>query len=91
MISYKIKSLSNISLKGLTRLEESSQCSLDESCEEPDGILIRSTKLDKEVLKDSLKAISRAGVGVNNVPVDECTEKGIVVFYTPGANANAVK
>ncbi len=91
MISYKIKPLSNISFKGLARLEESSQCSLDESCEEPDGILIRSTKLDKEVLKDSLKAISRAGVGVNNVPVDECTEKGIVVFNTPGANANAVK
>ena len=91
MISYKIKSLSNISLKGLARLEKSSQCSLDESCEEPDGILIRSTKLDKEVLKDSLKAISRAGVGINNVPVDKCTEKGIVVFNTPGANANAVK
>jgi len=91
MISYKIKSLSNISFKGLARLEESSQCSLDESCEQPDGILIRSTKLDKEVLKDSLKAISRAGVGINNIPVDKCSEKGIVVFNTPGANANAVK
>ena len=59
--------------------------------DDPEGILIRSTKMDRSNLNDSLLAISRAGAGVNNIPVKECTEKGIVVFNTPGANANAVK
>ena len=90
MTKYKIKSLSNISPKGLARLENTS-CSLVNSFEDPDGILIRSVAIDRAALKASLKAISRAGVGVNNIPVDLCTKKGIVVFNTPGANANAVK
>ena len=90
MTKYKIKSLSNISPKGLARLENTS-CSLVNSFEDPDGILIRSVAIDRAALKGSLKAISRAGVGVNNIPVDLCTKKGIVVFNTPGANANAVK
>ena len=90
MINYTIKSLSKISPKGLARLENTA-CSLVDSSEEPDGILIRSQVFVKADIKDSLKAISRAGVGVNNIPIDLCTEKGIVVFNTPGANANAVK
>ena len=90
MTKYKIKTLSNISPKGLEVLSNSS-CVLDENEEDPDGVLIRSTKLSPGNLNLSLKAISRAGVGVNNIPLDDCTERGIVVFNTPGANANAVK
>ena len=90
MTKYKIKTLSNISPKGLEVLSNSS-CVLDENNKDPDGVLIRSTKLHPRNLNLSLKAISRAGVGVNNIPLDDCTERGIVVFNTPGANANAVK
>ena len=90
MTKYKIKTLSNISPKGLEVLSNSS-CVLDENNKDPDGVLIRSTKLNPRNLDLSLKAISRAGVGVNNIPLDDCTERGIVVFNTPGANANAVK
>ena len=68
-----------------------SSCSIDDDCKDPDGILIRSTKLEKTYLNNTLKAISRAGAGFNNIPIDICSEKGIVVFNTPGANANAVK
>ena len=63
----------------------------EETIENPDGVLVRSTKLSSDDLSTNLKAISRAGAGVNNIPIDECTEQGIVVFNTPGANANAVK
>jgi len=56
----------------------------------PEGILVRSADMHKMVLPDSLLAIARAGAGVNNIPLPECTKKGIVVFNTPGANANAV-
>ena len=90
MQEYLVKPLSNIAKVGLDKLEGTS-CDLNESTSEPDGVLVRSTKLSSEDLTDNLKAISRAGAGVNNIPVDECTEKGIVVFNTPGANANAVK
>ena len=90
MSDYKIKTLSSISARGLEVLTNTS-CVLDEACQDPDGLLIRSTKLNKVSLSKSLKAISRAGVGVNNIPVDLCTQKGVVVFNTPGANANAVK
>ena len=90
MVKYKIKTLSNISSKGLMALSQSS-CSIDDDCKDPDGILIRSTKLEKTYLNNTLKAISRAGAGFNNIPIDACSEKGIVVFNTPGANANAVK
>ena len=90
MVKYKIKTLSNISSKGLMALSQSS-CSIDDDCKDPDGILIRSTKLEKTYLNNNLKAISRAGAGFNNIPIDACSEKGIVVFNTPGANANAVK
>lgn len=58
---------------------------------EPDAVVLRSFKLHDEPIAASVKAIARAGAGVNNIPVDQCSEKGIVVFNTPGANANAVK
>lgn len=56
----------------------------------PDGILVRSASMHDMDLPDSLLAIARAGAGTNNIPIDECTRRGIVVFNTPGANANAV-
>jgi len=90
MTNYQVKPYSNIAKIGLDKLE-GTDCSLDGSSDSPDGILIRSTKLVEDDIKDGLKAISRAGAGVNNIPIDLCTDKGIVVFNTPGANANAVK
>ena len=90
MANYHIKPYSNIAKIGLDKLD-GTECSLNDNSESPDGILIRSTKLAEGDLNEGLKAISRAGVGVNNLPIDVCTKKGIVVFNTPGANANAVK
>ena len=90
MHQYKVKPLSNIAKIGLDKLE-GTDCSLEESIGNPDGVLVRSTKITPEDLNSELKAISRAGAGVNNIPVDTCTDQGIVVFNTPGANANAVK
>ena len=90
MSNYQVKPYSNIAKVGLEKLE-GTQCSLNEDSVSPDGILIRSTNLSKSDLNDDLKANSRAGAGVNNIPIDLCTEKGVVVFNTPGANANAVK
>ena len=57
----------------------------------PDGIMLRSFNMHEYPLNDELLAVARAGAGTNNIPIDKCTEKGIVVFNTPGANANAVK
>ena len=65
--------------------------SVSEEENDPDAIILRSYKLPVDELNNSLKAVARAGAGFNNVPVKECSEKGIVVFNTPGANANAVK
>lgn len=62
-----------------------------DSVEQPDGIMLRSYAMHDYPLSDDLLAVARAGAGVNNIPVSQCTEKGIVVFNTPGANANAVK
>ena len=90
MAEYKVKTLSKISPKGLDLLSETT-CVLDEGTKDPDGVLVRSTKLSESSLNHSLKAISRAGAGVNNIPIDLCTERGVVVFNTPGANSNAVK
>ena len=90
MSEHKIKTLSNISPIGIDALSNTA-CVLDEESKDPDGVLVRSTKLNKSHLNQSLKAISRAGGGVNNIPIDLCSERGIVVFNTPGANANAVK
>lgn len=89
-MSYKIKTLNNISPSGLSLLDRNYyDCSGEE--ENPQGILLRSADMHSMELPTSLMAIARAGAGVNNIPVEACTEKGIVVFNTPGANANAVK
>ena len=62
-----------------------------DKAENPEGIILRSFQMHDYPLGDALLAVARAGAGVNNIPIDKCTEKGIVVFNTPGANANAVK
>lgn len=87
---YKIQTLNNISEKGLELLPKDTY-EVSNDCTNPDGILVRSAKMHGMELPASLKAIARAGAGVNNIPVEECSEKGIVVFNTPGANANGVK
>lgn len=85
----KIYTLNKISSKGL---EGFGQCyEVQESLQDADAILVRSAKMHELELPKSVKAIARAGAGVNNIPIDACTQKGIVVFNTPGANANAVK
>lgn len=86
---YQILTLNNISPCGLELLTDRYTCG--ESQPAPDGILVRSAAMHDMELAPSVKAIARAGVGVNNIPVEACAEKGIVVFNTPGANANAVK
>lgn len=86
---FKISTLNKISSKGLDLLDE--KYTLTENIEEADGILVRSQDMNSMELSSNLKAVARAGAGVNNIPLDKCAEKGIVVFNTPGANANAVK
>ncbi len=66
-------------------------CNVGENVENPEGLLLRSADIHDVVFPESLLAIARAGAGYNNIPVDECAEKGIVVFNSPGANAEAVK
>lgn len=85
---YKIKTLDKIDQKGLDLLNKNYTI-VDE--DEVDAILLRSHKMHDMELPESLKAIGRAGAGVNNIPIEKCAEKGIVVFNTPGANANGVK
>ena len=85
---YNILKLNKIAAVGTDRLGENYNC-VDE-CANPDGILVRSANMHEMELPDSLLAIARAGAGVNNIPLDKCSERGIVVFNTPGANANAV-
>jgi len=87
---HKILTLNKIAECGLDELS-GGQFDVSEDVKNPDGILVRSYVLPQEELNDDLKAIARAGAGVNNIPVENCAEKGIVVFNTPGANANAVK
>ena len=86
---YRIDLLNKISKKGLNLFTEKYEHGTDIS--NPDGILVRSKEMKDMTLPSSLKAIARAGAGVNNIPIDKCSEKGIVVFNTPGANANGVK
>lgn len=85
----KIKLLNKISPVGLDLFEGKYQ--VGEEMDNEDGILVRSASLHEYPLNPNLKAIARAGAGVNNIPLDKCSEEGIVVFNTPGANANAVK
>ncbi len=86
---YQIQTLNKISKKGLARLGDNFTCA--DEIENPNGIILRSFKMHDMELPASLRAVARAGAGVNNIPIDKCTENGIVVFNTPGANANAVK
>jgi len=86
----KIRTYNNIAEKGLN-IFPAEYYDISPSCPAPDAILLRSHKLHNETLPDSVLAIARAGAGVNNIPVSDYTPQGIVVFNTPGANANAVK
>lgn len=85
----KIKTYNKISKKGTTLFPQNYEVSDGVTGE--DAILVRSASLLELAFDENLKAIARAGAGVNNIPIDACSEKGIVVFNTPGANANAVK
>ena len=85
---YQILKLNKIAAVGTDRLGENYHCA--DECASPDGILVRSASMHDMELPESLLAIARAGAGVNNIPLDKCTERGICVFNTPGANANAV-
>lgn len=85
-----IKTLNNIAERGLNVFNKNGFL-VDNGSENPDAILVRSFNMHSLEFGENLKAIARAGAGVNNIPVDRCTEQGIVVFNTPGANANAVK
>ncbi|MCF6324110.1 MAG: phosphoglycerate dehydrogenase [Gammaproteobacteria bacterium] len=87
---YKVQTLNNISDLGLKRLPLG-QYTVDDEVAEPDAILVRSTRMHDMPLSDSLKAIGRAGAGVNNIPLEAMTKRGVAVFNSPGANANAVK
>lgn len=87
---YKIQTLNKIDPQGLQNFP-ASLYEVGDSVENPDAIVLRSFKMFDMELPSSLKAVARAGAGVNNIPTEKCTEKGIVVFNTPGANANAVK
>ena len=87
---YKIRTYNAISVKGLDRFPRA-QFEVGSDVAHPDAFLLRSQKLHDESVPDTLLAAARAGAGVNNIPVVEYGKKGIVVFNTPGANANAVK
>jgi D-3-phosphoglycerate dehydrogenase / 2-oxoglutarate reductase len=87
---YRILTLNNISARGLERLP-SELYEVGPGIAEPDAILVRSAELDAAAIPASVRAIARAGAGVNNIPVAEMSRRGVPVFNTPGANANAVK
>ena len=86
---YKIKTYNKISKSGLEVFDE--KYTIGDEVENADGAIVRSAALHDTEFPASLKAIARAGAGTNNIPIDRCSEQGIVVFNTPGANANAVK
>lgn len=87
---FKVRTYNQISDKGLTRFP-STRYEVGPTEGTADAIMLRSHKLQPDEIESSVRAVARAGAGVNNVPVAECSERGIVVFNTPGANANAVK
>lgn len=87
---YNIKTLNKISNVGLSKFDKSKYVYGDD-IENPDAIMVRSPSMHDMEMPKSLLAIARAGAGTNNIPVADCADKGIVVFNTPGANANAVK
>ena len=87
---YRIKTMNKISSAGLAHLDPT-RFQVGNDVENEDGILVRSAPMHDYAFPDALRAIARAGAGTNNIPIDRCSEHGIVVFNTPGANANAVK
>ncbi|MEE0026595.1 MAG: 3-phosphoglycerate dehydrogenase, partial [Atopobiaceae bacterium] len=86
---YKVNCINNIAKVGTDALGKNFVLTDDTSS--ADAILVRSANLHEMDFSNNLLAIARAGAGVNNIPLDRCAEKGIVVFNTPGANANGVK
>ena len=87
---YNILTLNKISATGLSNFD-AEKFSCQDSFEAPDAIIVRSAAMHEMEFSSNLLAVARAGAGVNNIPIDRCTENGICVFNTPGANANAVK
>ena len=88
---FDILTLNKIAACGLDQLDSTKYAITDDATKDADGIILRSFAMHDMELPKSLKAVARAGAGTNNIPIDKCSEKGIVVFNTPGANANAVK
>ncbi len=86
---FKIKTYNKISKSGLEVFDD--KYTIGDEVDNADGAIVRSAALHDEVFPESLQAIARAGAGTNNIPIEKCSEQGIVVFNTPGANANAVK
>ena len=87
-MNYQIQTLNAISPAIYTQLGE--HYSVSDTCEQPDAILVRSASMHELPLAPSVLCIARAGAGTNNIPIDACTQAGVCVFNTPGANANAV-
>ena len=87
---FKILTLNNISVSGLRRLPRE-RYEVASEIQHPDGVLVRSFNMHEMEIPSTLKAVGRAGAGVNNIPVDKMSARGIVVFNAPGANSNAVK
>ena len=88
---FDILTLNKIAACGLEQLDSTKYAITDDATKDADGIILRSFAMHDMEFPKSLKAVARAGAGTNNIPIDKCSEKGIVVFNTPGANANAVK
>ena len=86
---YNVLTLNKIADCGIEKL--GANYTVSDDCKNPDGIILRSFSMHEMELPETLKCVARAGAGVNNIPIEACTEKGIVVFNTPGANANGVK
>ena len=89
-MSFKIQTLNKIAAVGLNQLDRDNY-EVATDINNPDAILVRSADMHEMDISDNTKAVARAGAGTNNIPIPELTEKGVVVFNTPGANANAVK
>ena len=87
---YKVKTYNQIAVRGLKRFPKA-LFEVGAEAANPDAILLRSHVLDEAELNGRVSAVARAGAGVNNVPIEACTARGVVVFNTPGANANSVK
>lgn len=88
--TFNVRTFNNIAERGLARFP-ADRFKVGGNVESPDAVLLRSHKLAGTDLPATVQAVARAGAGVNNVPVEQCTERGVVVFNTPGANANSVK